>query len=134
MAQQITWTSNINIGGSKIFLSGEQNIEGVDSVMVDLAGTDTGSADTDREVEIQPGGAGQVKFLAISASDYGADISYKINNSGATAITLEEPLILIGENAVNMFDAAPSSLFFTNNFTSNVTISVVVGRDATPTP
>ncbi len=87
---------------------------------------------TDLEVNIQPDGAGLTQFLMVKASAYSANLSYKVNNSSATPVVLDGPHIFIGAGAVALLDSAPTKLFFSNSTGGDVTVDVLVGRDATP--
>ena len=92
-----------------------------------------------KKVELQPGAAGQVQFIAIVSDWYGDDLSFKINVGTAAntdVFTLDRPLLFMGGGAVALFDPAPKLLFF-NNGTSGATakdanIQILIGRDATP--
>jgi hypothetical protein len=93
---------------------------------------------SDMKVELQPGGAGQVQFIAIVSDWFGDKLSYKINKKTADVRTLDQPHFLAGAGAVSLFDSAapPTALFFTNA-TSGATakdakIQILIGRDATP--
>ncbi len=87
---------------------------------------------SDLEVNIQPNGAGLTQFLAIRASAYDANLSYKVNDSGATPVVLDGPHIFIGTGAVALMDPSPTRLLFSNSTGADVTVDVLVGRDATP--
>lgn len=93
------------------------------------------AAASDYEVEIQPGGSGQVSFLIIrltSATAYSTDITYKVNADTGDAIVLDGPHMFIGAGGVALLDVAPTKLFFSNGGATDVTVQVLVGRDATP--
>jgi hypothetical protein len=127
MPKNITWKAQSSIaGGPSTSTSQVIAIEAYDEIEVDLE-----DGDTDEEVEVQPGGAGQVRFLQISATAYGEDLSYKVNATGNPSHKLDRPLLLAGDGAVGLLDPAPASLFFTNNLGSGATIHVLVGRNAT---
>jgi len=115
--------------GPSISSSRSVEVEAFDLVEVELA---AGAADV--EVEVQPGAAGQVKFLAVTSTRYGPEISYKVNSASATEThSLDQPHVLAGEGAVSMLDAAPEKLFMSNASTdTDVTVQVLAGRDATP--
>ncbi|HHM04196.1 MAG TPA: hypothetical protein ENJ19_00445 [Gammaproteobacteria bacterium] len=137
MAQTIQWTSTVVVGGNTAMsLSRAISVEAVDIIKITVRGSGTtGGPDTDKEVEVQPGGAGQVKFLAISADRFGDDLnflSYKVNSSANPSFQLDQPITLAGTGAVSALDNAPGSLFFSSTLVQDATIHIVVGRDATP--
>jgi hypothetical protein len=87
-------------------------------------------------VGLQPGEtAGQVKFLMITAKPYrdssGNSLTYTVND-GTTGITLDAPQVLVGSGGVALLDSAPKSLSFTSTLSQDVSIQILVGRDATP--
>lgn len=127
MPDKINWSFNVEVlEGPKVFDSQTIDVEAYDKVEVVI---DAGASDL--EVTVQPGGEGQVKFLMIRSSLYGEDLTYKVN-SNTTVIELDAPQLLLGKGAVKLLDSAPASLLFTNNTAENVTIQILVGRDATP--
>ncbi len=134
MSETIGWTSNVQIsGGPKISVSRTVTIEAYDSIKVTILGTgDASGPDTDKQVEVQPSGSGQVSFLAIISDRYDSNLTYKVNSAANPSIELHQPLILAGQGAVGLLDPAPNSLFFSSNIAENVEIHILVGRDATP--
>ena len=91
----------------------------------------TGAADL--EIDLQPGAAGQVHLLLVSSSQYGANLSYKVNSSASPAtFALDEPHLLLGAGSVAMLDAAPAKLFFSNSLGADAQVQILIGRDATP--
>lgn len=83
-------------------------------------------------VQVQPGGAGQVQFLLIRASQYSAQLTYTISG-GSTDVKLDAPHILCGEGAIGLLGAAPQVLEFSNTLGSDkpIRISILVARKAT---
>lgn len=127
MPKNITWKAQASIAGGPSTSSSQSiPIEAYDEIEVELE-----DGDTDEEVEVQPGGAGQVRFLQIASTAYGSDLSYKVNAAANPAHELDRPLVLAGDGAVGLLDAVPTSLLFTNELGSSVTIHVLVGRNAT---
>lgn len=125
MPLKIGWTIGVNVpSGPQLNVSRTVEVNAYDSFQVDV-GKDT----TDESVELQPGGPGKVKLLAILASRY-EDLTFKVNGS-ATVVTLDEPLILVGEGAVELLDPSPNELFFTNtSLTDDASVEILVGRNA----
>lgn len=129
MVQSLQWSLTVQIpGGPNVSTSQAIDIEAYDSIKFGIE-----SNVTDMEIELQPGGAGQVKALVITSDHYGNDLNYKVNAVGNSEIVIDQPQVLMGEGAVGLLDPAPASLFFSNGPTENVAIEILVGRDATPT-
>ncbi len=127
MPKNITWKAQASItGGPSSSTSESIPIEAYDEIEIKLE-----DGDTDEEVEVQPGGAGQVRYLQISSTAYGSDLSYKVNAAANPPHVLDRPLMLAGDGAVGLLDAAPTSLFFSNSLGSSATVNVFVGRNAT---
>jgi len=129
MSEKINWAMNVQVvGGPKVSTSNTVTLDAYDKIQVSV---DAGAAD--KKVEIQPGGAGQVRFLFIVSDQYDPALTYKVNSSAsATIIKLDGPQLFIGTGAVGLLDPAPSSFFFTNGLATGVSIEILVGRDATP--
>jgi hypothetical protein len=91
-------------------------------------------AGDNRTVEVQPGGTGQVQLLLITAAEYPNDgagtnlLVYTVD--GGSSIDLDAPLLLVGAGAVGLLGDV-NEIVFTNNFTADLTVSILVGRDAT---
>lgn len=137
MPEKIHVTIDVQVvGGPKLSVSLEQEVEAYDKIQVSVE-----KNATNKEVELQPSSSsGQVKFLMISLTDsnnYGDQVTYKVNSSDPSAqtIPLDAPQVLIGAGGVKMLlDAPPQSLFFTNNLNEDISVQILVGRDATPPP
>lgn len=128
MAQTLKWSMIAQVpGGPKISTSQIIDIEAYDSIKLNV---DSGV--TDMEVELQPGGAGQVKALSIISDHYSTDLIYKVNAAGNPEIAIDQPQVFMGEGAVGLLDPAPASLFFSNSLAETASIEILVGRDATP--
>lgn len=126
MPLRIGWSVAITIpSGPKLSLSRSVEVDAYDSIKVDVA-----KDAKDLSVELQPGGAGKVKFLAIAATRY-TDLSFKVNTTGSSAlkVTLDQPQILVGDGAIELLTSSPKKLFFTNGSpTEDVSIEILVGR------
>lgn len=84
-------------------------------------------------VQVQPGGAGQVQLLLVTASAYPVDagtvqLTYAVD--GGTAIDLDAPLLVTGSGAVSLLGDV-NQIAFTNDSAADVEVIIVVGRDAT---
>jgi hypothetical protein len=131
MTKKISWSFNIQVaGGPRLAESNAVEVEAYDDFSVSI---DAGSSD--KEIELQPGGAGQTMLLVIrleNVDQYGTDVSYKVNNTTATPVNLDAPHLFIGNGAVGVLDPAPNSLFFTNGLADPITVQLLIGRDVTP--
>lgn len=126
MAEKIAWTLSVQVTqGPKIADGKTIEVDAYDKVDVTIA------AGTNRTVQVQPGGAGQVQLLLVKASEYGTNLTYKVNDPANPSIALDALLLLMGNGAVGLLGAAPTSLIFSNGLANDVSIQVLVGRNAT---
>lgn len=119
-------------GGPQISASQTLMVEAYDSIQVTVKAGTTG-----KEVDVQPGIAkGQVKLLLIRSNQYDpAKLLYKLGTApGAKEVILDAPQLLIGSGAIGLLDPAPQKLFFSNTLNEDVSIHILVGRDATSPP
>jgi hypothetical protein len=131
MPEKFSYSLNLQVAsGPKLSEAKVVELEAYDKLTVTIK-----KAAQNIKIELQPGGAGQVQLLFISADKYGDKLTYKVNASAAAGddiISLDGPLLLLSKGAVKLLDAAPSSLFFSNGLAEDVTLQILVGRDATP--
>jgi hypothetical protein len=81
-------------------------------------------------VDVQPASGGQL--LTLTASAY-KDLTFEVDSSGTTP-SLDGPLFLIGAAALELLGPTQNQFEFSNAGTTDITINILVGRDATPTP
>ena len=126
----ISWKLEASVaGGPSRTLSQSISVEAYDMVDVELAD----SSATPAEIEVEIGaGTGDLLFLMVTASQYGSGLTYKVNDTSDQASTLDGPLLLAGQGAIDLLGGAPISLLFTNTLGSNTNVEILVGRDATP--
>jgi hypothetical protein len=128
MPLRIGWSVAVTVpSGPKLSVSRSVEVEAYDSIMVTVA-----KNTTNMSVELQPGGAGKVKFLAVLASRY-EDLSFKVNATGSSAskVKLDQPQILVGDGAIELLASSPKKLFFTNaSPTEDVSVEILVGRNS----
>ena len=138
MPEKINWTISAKVvGGPQINLSQALEIEAYDKIQVKIA-----NGDTDKEIEVQPGGVDKVCFLLVSSDKYNdvtdtnINLSFKVNADTNSEINLDAPLLLIGNGATGILlpGEAPQKLFFTNSLgtDNDANIEILVGRDSTP--
>ncbi len=128
MAETIKYSLSFQVvGGATIPVAGKIEPEAYEKIQVTVP-----AGATDLVTNLQPSGADLGEFLLIKSSAYGADLTYKVNEDTATAISLDGPHIFIGKGAVAILDSEPAQLLFSNGLTEDVTIDILLGRDATP--
>lgn len=128
MPEKLTYSVTVQvIGGPKLVASNTLQVEAYDKTQITVV---AGAAN--QTVNIQPGGAGLTQFIAVTASKYDNALTYKVNEAAATAIALNGPHTLIGAGAVTLLNAAPTALLFSNGTAGDITVDILVGRDATP--
>ena len=127
MTETIKYSLNFQVvGGTSVPISSEVAVDAYAKIQVAVpAGT------TDLTINLQPDGDNLAEFLLIKSSVYGDDLTYKVNTS-TTPIVLDGPHVFIGNGAVSILDASPTQLLFSNGLTGDVTIDILLGRDATP--
>ena len=133
MPEKIKFSLSVQVvGGPSIPVAGEIAPDAYGKIQIAVpAGT------ADKEVNLQPDGDGLGQFLLIKASAYedadpAHELTYKVNDASGTAITLDAPHLFIGKGAMGLLDASPTKLFFSSSLTADVTVDILVGRDATP--
>lgn len=132
MSEKINWTLSVQVvGGPKISVSQTMEVEAYDKIDVTVPGGDDTTPGT-ATVEVQPGGASQVKFLLITSSLYDAKLTYKVNG-GTEAVKLDALQLLMGSGAVGLLETTPQQLAFTNKagLFAPASIQILVGRKAT---
>lgn len=107
------------------------NVEAYEQIDVIVPG-----AEIDMEVTVD--GAG-MQLLAIRVDQPGtipspSPFTYKVNDTTADEIKLDQPVqLLVGEGAVGFLGSTPlEKFFFSNSGADSATISILIGRDATP--
>ena len=103
-------------------------VEAIDKIEVDVPKAADGGA---AEVEVQPGGAGQVHLLLITADTYSDQLSYTVDG-GAADVVLDGPQLMVGAGAVSLLGPVQQKITFSNAASDAVKVQIVVGRDATP--
>ncbi len=130
MPEKINWSVDMQIvGGPKIAVSQTVSVDAYDKIEVVVAdGID------EEDIQVQPGGAGQVQFLLIKSNKYDAALTYSVNSPESNAddrIKLDALQALIGEGAVGLLGDSPQTLYFYNHVGQDVAIQILVGRKAT---
>lgn len=121
MPESISWTLNVQVvGGPKISAFDTLVVDAYDKIEAVIHAN--GSA----MVNVQPGDDAQ--FLLITASSY-ENLTYQVDASG-TGINLDGAHVLIGAGAVSLLGATQNQFEFTNTGGQDVTVSILVGRNA----
>ncbi len=128
MNSRINLTLKVSVvGGPSISVSKVITVEAYDKIDVTVS-----AGESDKAIEIQPGSSSQVQMLLIKSSEYGTDLTYKVHDTSATPIVLDQEQLFLGQGAVGLLGTELDKLFFTNNLSNDVTIEIFAGRDATP--
>lgn len=129
----IKWNLNAQVvEGPKILASDTIEIEAYDKIEVTIE-----AGGSKKEVQIQPGEAGQVQFLLIRSNIYDTALTYQINALGTDdvptdTVQLDALQLFIGNGAIKLFNASPlEKLFFSNDLDVPALIEILVGRKAT---
>ena len=127
MAETIKYSLSFQVvGGTTIPITGEIYPEAYEKIKIDVP-----NATEDLSVNLQPDGTNMGEFLLIKSSTYGSELTYKVNDPTATEIILDGPNAFIGKGAVGILDSSPETLIFSNNIGKDVTVEILLGRDAT---
>jgi len=128
MAEVIKYSLSFQVvGGTSIPVTGKLEPEAYSKIQVEVP-----AGASDLTTNLQPSGTKLAEFLLIKSSAYGVDLSYKVNLGTATPIILDGPHVFIGNGAVAIRDSDPTQLLFSNASSEDVTIDILLGRDATP--
>ena len=128
MSSKINLALKVNvISGPSIFVSKQITVEAYDKIEVTI-----GVGESDKPVEIQPGSSSQVLMLLIKPSKCEEGLTYKVHEASAIPIVLDQEQLFLGQGAVGLLGTELDKFFFTNNLSDDVTIEILVGRDATP--
>jgi len=131
MSEKINWTLDVQVvGGPKVSTSTGVVVDAYDKIEVVIPGGTASSPGT-ADVQVQPGGAGQVEFLLVAADKYSDKLTYSITG-GASDVKLDAQQMLAGEGAVGLLGAAPGTLEFSNALGTgkDASITILVGRKA----
>ena len=131
MSDKISVTLNVQVvGGPSYPDSRTIEVEAYDVIEVVIPGGTIQTPGT-AAVNVQPGSAGQVKFLMINSSVYDTNLTYKVDTS-TVEVKLDAPLLLIGDGAVRLLGETQKAFAFTNKAGSNksASVKILVGRVA----
>jgi hypothetical protein len=124
--EKLAWSYTVQaLGGPTVAGSGNMLVDSYVKLSVVVPKKKT------LDVEIQPGTGSGLQILLIQPVKPSPDLSYK---TGSETILLDGPHVLIGSGAVNLLAASVGKLTFGNQADVDAEISILAGRDATPTP
>jgi hypothetical protein len=124
MSERINWSYKVQaVGGPTLAGSGSASTDSYEKFTITVP-TPAGTAVV---VDVSAGASAQ--FLLLTSSTY-ENVTYKVG--GGAARTLNGPILLVGSGAVALIGGTLNQFTFTNNGTTNVTIGLFIGRDATP--
>jgi hypothetical protein len=114
------------IVGGQIAIDRQLNlqVEAIDDVSLDVP---DGAAD--QRVDIQPGPATDIQFIAIHNITGVGPVSY-VSTVGAQPIPLADVHVYSGPGMAALLGANPTALYVTNASGQPVTLRIVVGRSA----
>lgn len=126
MSETISVTLTVQVaGGPRVNIAQGIEVDAYTKIDVEIAND---SADV--AVNVQPGGAGDVKLLLISSDLYGAGLTYSVDG-GATTIPLDQPHLFLGSGGAQV-STAPQSVVFNNSMAGgNANVTILVGRNVT---
>jgi hypothetical protein len=124
MSERINWSYKVQaVGGPTLAGSGSTSTDAYEKFTLTVP-TPAGTAVV---VDVSAGTGAQ--FLLLTASVY-ENVTFKV---GAGPVRkLQGPILLVGSGAMALLGAALNQFTFTNNGTTDVTIGLFIGRDATP--
>lgn len=127
----LSYTLTVQIAnGPRLASAGSLNVTAYDKIEVTVPGA-AGGADGTVTVAVQPSNSDRIELLMITASRYSSDsLRYHEDAPGATDITLNGPVVLVGPGAVGLVSAAPTSLVFDNPAATPTAVEILVGRTA----
>jgi hypothetical protein len=130
MAVKINWALNVQVdGGPKVSAADSVEVDAYDNIEVTVPKKNN-NVDGTATVNVQPGGAADVRFLLIQSDTYkNAPLSYKVDGT-TKSVKLDAQQTLIGAGAAGLLEAAPAKLIFTNTGPTDAAVRILVGRKA----
>jgi hypothetical protein len=116
-------TDSVEVAASATVEALEQLSVQIPDGAADLQVAGTSGANTD------------LSFVMIRATVYDPKLTYKLGKKTNPAIVLDGPLVMMGSGAIAVLAGGGGdmkSLFFSNATGADISVAVVVGRDATP--
>ncbi len=130
MVEKISWVLNVQVaGGPRASASQAMDVDAYDVITVVIPGGDNATPGT-ASIEVQPGGAGQVRLLLITSTLYDPALTYSVD--GGAQIKLDGLHFLIGSGAVALLGGTQKTFAFTNKagLDKPASLQIMVGRKA----
>lgn len=124
MGLTIEWACSMKTNGATERASRSIKVEALSSIEKVIA-----SGAKDVEFDLASKGV-KISFLWLSASDFTEPLTYSTSAKDAGASALEHPLVLVGKGAVKHLGDSAARLFIGNAGKRDVTVRIVVGREA----
>jgi hypothetical protein len=122
MSEKVNWSYLVHAAsGPQIAAAAVIEVDAYDKFDLTIA---TGVTQT---VDLVPSG-GAVKLLVLNPDEPDPELSYAV---GGKDIPLDAPHVLLGAGAVSLLGTL-TALTFKNATQSDITLQIIVGRDATP--
>ena len=123
MAEKINWNFVVQaLSGPSLLGQGKLEVDAYDKIGVTI------SAGATQQVNMVP--SGTVSLIVINPAVPDAKLSYEVSGK---AVVLDAPHVLIGTGAVSLLGVGgAANLSFKNDTSSDATIEILIGRDATP--
>ena len=132
MPTNITWKLNLEVqSGPKVSEARTVQVDAFDRIQVTVP--DDAVTPGPLEIEIQPGGPGQIKVLLIRSNVYGDDLKYQVHDNTTDERVLNDALFLAGGGSLDLLEdaAAPLDKLLVSNKTGGpVLLEIIVGRTA----
>lgn len=132
MPEKINWTVTVQVvGGPKLSEARTLEVEAYDLLEVEVPDGDETTPGR-LLVNVQPGGAGQVKFLMISSDLYHDALTYTVDGD-PTEVHLNDLQLFIGGGAVTLLGDTQNQFAFVNRANQGrpAFVKILVGRKAT---
>jgi hypothetical protein len=125
----VSWSITLQVTGNQALsvTRAPLDVQAIDRIEAVIA-----PGDSDKPLQIQPGGLAAIRLLLVTSSSYGSHISFKVSDgaSDSAAVTLDSPQLFSG-GGIAIFTVAPHQLKFTNTSTDKpATVQIYVARDA----
>lgn len=140
MPQNISITLNVQVGGGPGFTVDRLlTVEAYDVINVTIpAGTAASpgppavaATSGTATVLVQPSASNKMQLLLITSNVYDARVTYSQSVAGATEVKLDAAQVLMGASLINLLGAAQQNLVLKNPLLQPITVTILVGRNAT---
>jgi hypothetical protein len=123
----VNYSFNLQVEtGPSVIISGNYDVEAYDRISVNIKATE------EEVVRVQPNDLKELDFIIIESSQYDpAGLTYEIIGDPANKkIPLDRAQFLVGKSLVELLPAVPQEIKFKNDLSSDVRVTILVGRRA----